>query len=47
VSSYFFDLPTGYTVVALYAMSGIVFSLIRGPGKAEPQDAVGPEARAA
>jgi zinc/manganese transport system permease protein len=35
VASYFLDLPTGYTVVALYALSGIVFSLIRGAGKAE------------
>lgn len=26
-------LPTGYTVVALYVLSGIVFALARGPGK--------------
>ena len=32
-ASYFLDLPTGYTVVALYALSGIVFALARGPGK--------------
>jgi len=29
-ASYFLDLPTGYTVVALYALSGIVFTLVRG-----------------
>ena len=28
--SYFLDLPTGHTVVAIYALSGIVFALIRG-----------------
>jgi zinc/manganese transport system permease protein len=28
-ASYFFDLPTGYSVVALYAFSGIVFALLR------------------
>jgi len=27
VASYFLDLPTGYTVVALYALTGIVFTL--------------------
>jgi zinc/manganese transport system permease protein len=32
-ASYFLDLPTGYTVVALYALSGIVFTLSRGTGK--------------
>lgn len=26
--SYFFDLPTGYTIVALYALSGIIVSLL-------------------
>jgi zinc/manganese transport system permease protein len=30
VASYFLDLPTGYTVVALYAFTAIVFSLVRG-----------------
>jgi zinc/manganese transport system permease protein len=35
VASYFLDLPTGYTVVALYAFSGIVFSLARGAGKSD------------
>jgi zinc/manganese transport system permease protein len=34
-ASYFLDLPTGYTVVALYALSGIVVSLARGVGKGE------------
>jgi zinc/manganese transport system permease protein len=29
-SSYFLDLPTGHTVVALYAFVGIVFAAIRG-----------------
>jgi zinc/manganese transport system permease protein len=29
-ASYFLDLPTGHTVVALYALSGIVFTLVRG-----------------
>jgi zinc/manganese transport system permease protein len=32
-ASYFLDLPTGYTVVALYALAGIVFTLVRGVGK--------------
>lgn len=32
-ASYFLDLPTGHTVVALYALSGIVFTLARGSGK--------------
>lgn len=32
VASYFLDLPTGYTVVALYALAGIVFTLA-GAGK--------------
>jgi zinc/manganese transport system permease protein len=32
-ASYFLDLPTGYTVVALYALSGIVFTLARGAVK--------------
>jgi zinc/manganese transport system permease protein len=31
-ASYFLDLPTGHTVVALYALSGIVFALVRGVG---------------
>jgi zinc/manganese transport system permease protein len=30
VASYFLDLPTGYTVVALYALTGIVVTLIGG-----------------
>jgi ABC-type Mn2+/Zn2+ transport system permease subunit len=34
-ASYFLDLPTGYTVVALYALCGIVFSLVRGVGNRE------------
>ena len=34
-ASYFLDLPTGHTVVALYALSGIVFAIIRGKGKKE------------
>jgi zinc/manganese transport system permease protein len=33
-ASYFLDLPTGYTVVALYALGGVVFTLVRGAGKA-------------
>ena len=32
VASYFLDLPTGYTVVAIYAFTGIVLSLWRGTG---------------
>jgi zinc/manganese transport system permease protein len=36
VASYFLDLPTGYTVVALYALSGIVSTLVRGAGKVAP-----------
>jgi zinc/manganese transport system permease protein len=32
-ASYFLDLPTGYTVVALYALSGIIFTLARGAVK--------------
>ncbi len=41
VASYFLDLPTGYTVVALYALTGIVFTLT-GAGKSTtpPQPAV-------
>jgi ABC-type Mn2+/Zn2+ transport system permease subunit len=35
-ASYFLDLPTGYTVVALYALCGIVFTLARGMGKPGP-----------
>jgi len=35
-ASYFLDLPTGYTVVALYALGGIVFTLARGMGGAAP-----------
>lgn len=31
-ASYFLDLPTGYTVVALYALSAIGFTLVRGAG---------------
>ena len=34
VASYFLDLPTGYTVVALYALAGIVSSLIQGSNSA-------------
>ncbi|MEZ4271226.1 MAG: metal ABC transporter permease [Myxococcota bacterium] len=30
VASYFLDLPTGHTVVALYALTAIVFTLARG-----------------
>jgi zinc/manganese transport system permease protein len=37
-ASYFLDLPTGYTVVALYALCGIVVSLVRGAGKADGED---------
>ena len=37
-ASYFLDLPTGYTVVALYALCGIVVSLVRGVGKADGED---------
>ena len=33
LASYFLDLPTGHTVVALYALSGIVTTLIGGAGK--------------
>jgi len=29
-ASYFWDLPTGYTVVMLYAFAGVVFALVRG-----------------
>jgi zinc/manganese transport system permease protein len=36
VASYFLDLPTGHTVVALYALSAIAFSLLHGKGKAGP-----------
>jgi zinc/manganese transport system permease protein len=39
VASYFLDLPTGHTVVALYALSGIVTTLVGGTGRtthAEP-----------
>jgi zinc/manganese transport system permease protein len=32
-ASYFLDLPTGHTVVALYALGGIVFTLVRGAKK--------------
>ena len=32
-ASYFLDLPTGYTVVALYALSGIALTLMRGVGR--------------
>jgi zinc/manganese transport system permease protein len=35
-ASYFLDLPTGYTVVALYTATAIVFSLVRGPRRMEP-----------
>ena len=33
VASYFLDLPTGHTVVALYALSAVAFTLVRGTGK--------------
>lgn len=39
VASYFLDLPTGYTVVALYALAGIVFTLAgagKSPSPAQP-----------
>jgi zinc/manganese transport system permease protein len=39
VASYFLDLPTGHTVVALYALFAIVFTLLRrasGLASAEP-----------
>jgi zinc/manganese transport system permease protein len=39
LASYFLDLPTGHTVVALYALSGIVTTLIGGAGKATAQPA--------
>jgi hypothetical protein len=35
VASYFLDLPTGYTVVAPYALAGIVFTLTSA-GKSAP-----------
>ena len=35
-ASYFLDLPTGYTVVALYALSGIIFTLARGAARSNP-----------
>ena len=31
-ASYLLDLPTGHTVVALYAFTGIAVTLLRGPG---------------
>ena len=34
-ASYFLDLPTGYTVVALYAFSGVALTLMRGVGRSE------------
>lgn len=34
-ASYFLDLPTGYTVVAVYALSGIAFTLVRGDRRLE------------
>jgi zinc/manganese transport system permease protein len=37
-ASYFLDLPTGYTVVALYALSGVVFTLAHGTGKSDPRE---------
>jgi zinc/manganese transport system permease protein len=40
VASYFLDLPTGYTVVALYALTGIVTTLLRGAGKAPSAPAI-------
>lgn len=36
VASYFLDLPTGHTVVALYALSGIVTTLLGGAGRSTP-----------
>jgi len=36
VASYFLDLPTGHTVVALYALSAVAFTLVRGMGKLIP-----------
>jgi zinc/manganese transport system permease protein len=39
-ASYFLDLPTGHTVVALYALSGIVFTLVRGAMQSKPEDHV-------
>jgi len=33
VASYFFDLPTGHTVVALYALAGLVSTLLGRPGQ--------------
>jgi len=36
VASYFLDLPTGYTVVALYALAGISSTLIGGVGRSTP-----------
>jgi zinc/manganese transport system permease protein len=43
-ASYFLDLPTGYTVVALYAFSGIALTLVRGLSKSVPaRTAVAPE----
>jgi zinc/manganese transport system permease protein len=36
VASYFLDLPTGHTVVALYALSGIVTTLVGGAGRSSP-----------
>jgi zinc/manganese transport system permease protein len=38
IASYFLDLPTGHTVVALYALSGIVFTLARGARRLGPKD---------
>ena len=35
IASYFLDLPTGHTVVALYALSGIAFTLARGAGRTD------------
>jgi ABC-type Mn2+/Zn2+ transport system permease subunit len=36
-ASYFLDLPTGHTVVALYALSGVVVTLARGAIGASPR----------
>jgi zinc/manganese transport system permease protein len=39
-ASYFLDLPTGHTVVAIYALSGIVFTLVRGAVQSKPENHV-------
>jgi zinc/manganese transport system permease protein len=40
IASYFLDLPTGYTVVALYAFSAISFTLVRRARTAQPDGGV-------